>query len=297
VRKLLFIFGLWLGVVLWAPAETLTLSDGAAVSGDVLKVDDNGMMLRMPGDVYTNLPWARFSQDSLKQLAANPKIRPLVEPFIEPDVAKHAAKADIKINAVNRLQRPENPSLFGGLTHSPLGLVLLLVVYLANLYAAFEISIVRARPAAQVIALSAVVPIIGPAIFLAMPMKVEEEAMTDENAAPVPGPVFKAGKEEVQIVDASWKQEEKKSNAQVFARGKFTFNKRFVETKFGGFIGEPKGDALKFTMSVKCGQGEYTVHRIAQVGATDVAFETVDHGQVTVPLPDIQEIKLNPKPA
>jgi hypothetical protein len=296
VRKLLFIFSLWLGVVLWAPAETLTLSDGATVSGDILKVDDSGMMLRMPGDVYTNMPWARLSQDSLKQLASNPKIRQLVEPFIEPDVAKHAAKTDIKINSVNRLQRPENPSLFGGMFESWLGRLLLLVVYLANLYAAYEVSIIRARPAAQVIGLSAVLPIIGPAVFLAMPIKVEEAVEQPSDADLVPPPTFRATKEEAQVVDASWKEEERKSKAQVFARGKFTFNKRFVETKFGGFISEPKGDALKFNMSVKCSQGEFPVQRIAVVGPTEVAFETAERGQVSVPFADIQEIKLNPKP-
>ena len=62
--------------------------------------------------------------------------------------------------------------------------------------------------------------------------------------------------------------------------------------------GEPKGEALKYTMVLKSGQqGDFTVERITQVGASDVIFEAVDRGQATVSLHDIQEITLNPKTA
>ena len=43
------------------------------------------------------------------------------------------------------------PSLFGGLVKSSVGLALLLAIYLANLYAAYEVSVIRARPALQVV--------------------------------------------------------------------------------------------------------------------------------------------------
>jgi hypothetical protein len=280
---------------LCAPAETFSLADGTTVAGDIVKVDDTGMVFRMAGDVYTNLPWARFSQESLKQLATVPKLKQIVEPFIEPDVAKHAAKAEIKINDVTRLSLPENSSLFGGLLHSSLGLILLLVVYAANLYAAYEISIIRARPAAQVVGLSAVLPFIGPIIFLAMPMKVEEAVEEPVQVSSQPPASFSRPKAEVQVVEASSREDVRKPNALVFARGKFTFNKRFIETKFAGYIGEPKGEALKYTMTLKSGQqGDFIVERITQVGASEVVFEAVERGQVTVSLHDIQEIKLNP---
>ena len=298
MRKLLFFFVLWLAVVLCVPAATFSLTDGTTVSGDIVKIDDNGMVLRTAGDAYENLPWARFSQESLKELAANPKVRQLVEPFIEPDAAQHAAKAEIKIHDVTRLALPENPSLFGGLFHSSLGLLLLLAIYAANLYAAYEVSIIRARPVAQVMGLSAVLPMIGPIIFLAMPMKVEEvveEPVAVSSQAPAS---FSRPKEEAQVVEASSREDVRKPNPLVFARGKFTFNKRFIETKFAGYIGEPKGEALKYTMVLKSGQqGDFVVERITQVGASDVIFEAVDRGQATVSLHDIQEITLNPKTA
>lgn len=278
--------------------ESLTMADGAAFTGDIVKFDDNGMLLRA-GDVYTNLTWGRLSQESLKQLSANPKIRPLVEVFIEPDQSQRPAKAEIKVNPVTRMERPANPSIFGGLVHSSLGLFILLVLYAANLYAAFEVSVIRARPALQVIGLSAVLPIIGPVVFLAMPIKIDAPPEVAEGVGMAPAGTAGAIKNpaDIQIADASWKKEEeaKKPQAQIFARGKFTFNKRFVETKFAGYIGVPKDDAFKNTMELKTSKGQFTVERIAQVEATEVIFETVQSGQITVPLADIQEIKLVPK--
>ena len=302
MRKILFLLSLVLFVAFGAlAAETLTLTDGATFTGEIVKTDDNGLMLRLPGDTYaaTNLLWSRLSQASLKQLVANPKIKPFAEVFIEPDASQRPAKPGIQINPVTRLTRPENPSLIGGLLGSPLGLFLLLVVYVANLYAAYEVALVRARPVAQVIGLSAVLPIIGPAVFLAMPIKVEAPPEEKEFAAPAgtAGAAAQRTPEEIQIVEASWHKEEKKPEPQIFARGKFTFNKRFVETKFAGYIGEPKGDALKFSMEVKTATQHFAVEHILQVAATDVMLETVASGQVTVALNDILEIKLIPKTA
>jgi hypothetical protein len=304
VRKILFILGLWLGLALAVGrAETLTLTDGSTQAGDIVKFTDNGLLLRTGDNAYTNLPWARFSQASLKQLAANAKIRPLVEPFIEPDESQRPPKPEIKVGAVSRLELPANPSVFGGLATSSVGLFILLALYAANLYAAYEVAIIRARPAAQVMGLAAVLPVIGPIIFLSLPTKVEappEEAPAPDAAAseaPATPVAAQPSAEEIQIVSASW-QASKQPEPQVFARGKFTFNKRFIETKFVAFFGAAQTDEAKdFTMEVKTGKEQIPVVRILQVAITEVVFEVAGRGPVTVPLSDIQEIKLIPKPA
>ena len=93
-----------------AGASTTGAYDGATFSGDIVKFDDNGMLLRA-GEVYTNLPWGRFSQESLKQLLSNPKIAALGDVFILPDDSARPPKPEIKVNEVARLKLPENPSL------------------------------------------------------------------------------------------------------------------------------------------------------------------------------------------
>jgi len=298
VRKLLFVLSFWLSLVLGAAAaETLTLVDGAALSGDIVKFDDNGLLLRVSGEVYTNIPWGKLSQASLKQLTANPKLKPLVEVFIEPDASQRPEPAVIKINPVTRLSIPEHPSLLGGLVGSPVGLVILLVLYLANLFAAFEVAVFRGRPLGQVIGLAALLPIIGPCIFLAMPVKMDKPAEAATGDGVTPGAPVKT-EDDIQIVDASWKNEEKKeAKPQVFARGKYTFNKRFLETKFAGFIGELKGEGKTYTMEVRTAKQLLSIERIQQITANEVIFETVQSGQVVVPFGDLQEITLNPKKA
>jgi hypothetical protein len=300
VRTFLIFFSLWLGFAATVfAAETLTLADGSSVSGDIVKFDDHDAMIHTTADTYTNIAWPQFSQDSLKQLAANAKYKPYADPFINP-TADESSKPQIKVNPVTRMTLPEHPSIFGGLLHSSVGLFMLLVIYAANLYAAFEIAVVRGKPMGAVMGLSAVLPIAGPIIFLAQPMKAPDteevagEPAPDGSAPPAPG----AAPEEIQIMSASWQgqSEEKKPQSQVFSRGKFTLNKRFIETKFAGFIGEPKGDAKNFSMEIKTLKETIAVECIKQVGATEVILET-PNGQVTVPFADIQEVKLNPKTA
>jgi len=296
VRNTLFIFCLWVGIALWTRgAETLTLVDGATLSGDVVKFDDGGLLLRTMGDVYTNLPWARFSQASLKQLGQNPKLRPLVEVFIEPEASQRPAPMEIKITGTVRLERPAQPSIFGGLVKSPVGVFVLLVLYLANLFAGFEVAIFRSRPVAQVVGLSALLPLVGPLVFLALPANAVAES--EELSAAGVADAGTGLVEEIQIAEASWKQDpaEKKNNGpQIFTRGRYTFNKRFIETKFAGFMGELKGEAKAFSMEVRTLKEQFSVEIIVRITATEVVFETISCGQIAVPLADIQEITLHP---
>jgi len=283
-------------VSLASRADTVTLTDGTSLSGDILKFDGNGLMLRLPDDNYTNLEWGRFSQDSLKQLSQNPKIAQFVDPFIEPTEPERPAQAEITAKPVSRLERPAHPSLIAGFVESPVGLFILLVLYAANLVAAFEIALFKLRKPGEVMGLSAILPLIGPIIFLAMPEKTD----APEEAAPMEAVTAPSGstqnpQEEIPIVEVTRKTEEKKPESQIFPRGKFTFNKRFVETKFADFIGVARGDALNFTMEVKTLKEQLAVERIMQLTPAEVIFETVQRGQVTVLLTDIQEIRLNPK--
>jgi hypothetical protein len=306
VRTFLFICSFLLGLAASAfAAESLSLKDGSTLSGDIVKFDDYDVMIHTPADTYSNVPWSQFSQDSLKQLSTNPKYRAFAEPFIEPTAASRPAKAEVRVQEVKRLPSPDqlHPSLLGGLFHSSLGLFLLLLIYVANLYAAFEVSVVRGKPPGVVIGLSAILPIVGPIIFLSQAMTPEsEETPAPEAAAgaaaPPAGSAPLPGQEDIQIVASSWQPatEEKKPQPQVFSRGAFTFNKRFIETKFAPYIGSPKGDALKWAMEVKTLKETFAVTCINQVGAGEVVLETVG-GALSVPFGDIQEVKLVPKPA
>jgi hypothetical protein len=294
------------GLVLAARADTFSLADGTSLTGDIVSFDDIGVKFRLADGTYSDrVSWTKFSQDGLKQLSANPKIKPLVEPFMEIPASERPQKPEVKIHDVTRLEKPPQQSLIGALFSSSVGLFALVLIYVANIYAGFEIAVVRARPKALVMGVAAVLPILGPIIFLSLPMKVEPavaEIQTEGEAAafavlgqtPLP--------DEIQVVGASARSEAAAQPAgQIFQRGQFTFNRRFFETKFSGYFGVVRHGADKNTnLLVKTSGGLFVVERITRISSSDVHLEIVQdgaHQEIMVPFGQILEIQLQPKTA
>src|SRR5688572_24801569 len=136
----------------FAQAETYRLNDGQTLTGDFISADEHGMVLKLGDNKYSErIPWSKFSQGDLKEIAKkNPKSAQFVEPFIELTQDEKIKKKAIVIKDAPRPQRPAAGSLLGSLLSSGIGLFVVFILYLANLYAAFEISIYRARPAGLV---------------------------------------------------------------------------------------------------------------------------------------------------
>lgn len=325
VRKILWIlFGCWLcGLLAATAAETYPLADGTKVSGDIVSSTENGIIFRVGEDKYTErLPWIKFSQDGLKQLAQNPKIAPLVAPFIEAPPAPRAVPPEVRLQDMSqfRLAPPAPQSLFAALASSPVTLILMLLIYAANLFAAYQIALFRSKPAGLVMGVSAVVPLLGPVIFLSMvPPPVEaapvEEAVMETGAPPeaaephrfaVPGAAPAAAaplKEEIHIIASGFRGEKPpeppKSQTEIFQRGQFMFNRRFFETKFSGFFGIARapGDIGK-VLIVKTAGALLTVERIPRISADSISFEVLHGGtqqEVVVPFNDIQQVQLKSK--
>jgi hypothetical protein len=313
VRKILAtVFGFWLGGLLLAVgADTFQLTDGTSVAGDVVKYDDNGVLIRTPEDAYTNVTWTMFSQGALKQLAQNPKIRPYVKPFIIIPASERPAKEAITIQEVSRLEQPPKAPLFAALFSSSVGLVVMFLIYGANLYAAMEIAVFRARPIGVVMGVAAVLPILGPIIFLSMPTRFgpgtepvgESEAVPETMAVPggAPMPTLVQPPGGIRIAAASWQKatDTEKPALQIFQRGQFMFNRRFFETKFAAFFSSiRREDDKDMVLLVKTPRGQYEVNRITRIAANDMHFE-VAHGaarqEVMVPFGEIQEIQLKHK--
>jgi hypothetical protein len=309
VRKILWtISGFWLcGLLAAAGADTFQLTGGSSLTGDIVTFNDSGITLRTGDDNYTNVMWTKFSQDGLKQLEKYPKIRPLVEPFIEIPASERPQKPEIQINEVTRLELPPNQSLLGAMFSSSVGLFVLLLIYAANLYASYEIAVVRARPIALVMSVAAVLPVLGPIVFISLPMRVaaapeEVETPVEAQAFAVPGQAAPAAPAPggVHIAEASW-QKPALPEPQIFQRGQFTFNRRFLETKFSNFFGVTRREADRdMVLIVKAASGTFTVQRISRIAANDAHFEVVQGAtrqEIMVPFADIQEIQLKHKDA
>ena len=302
-----------------AVADTFTLTDGETISGEVLvaSANDAGAQIKVGEGEYKRVSWASFSQDDLKKFAKIAKLQPFVEPFIEISREEKIKRTEITIKQTTRLERPAGGSLVGALFSSGLGLFILLALYGANIYAAYEISLFRAQPPALVCGVSAVLPIAGPIIFLAMPTKlVAAEASWATTPTPAPAgeaepgggavnPMLAEGAAHPAGLKLADAQEENKESAlpttTTFQRGQFTFNRRFFETKFPGFFGVVRRDADRDMVLVfKSARGVYTGDRISRIAANDLHVQ-VHHGNVSeevmIPFQDIKEIQLKHKDA
>jgi hypothetical protein len=316
VRRFLWtILGLWLGG-LWvaAGADTFPLTDGTSVTGDVISYNDNGVVFRLEVDKYSErVPWTKFSQDALKQLSKNPRIKLLADPFVESaPVMERTKKTAVQVHEVSRLELPPKQSLISALFSSSVGLVALMLIYAANIFAGYEIAVVRLRPIPVVMGLAVVLPILGPLIFLIMPVRAAApepaamQPMTAPQTFTVPGaaPAAAAG---IHIVEASWQGKSSSAPAanpdepQVFQRGQFTFNRRFFETKFSGFFALIRRESEKnLVLTVKTGRVNLVVERITRIATNEMHVEAVlgsGRQEVLVPFAEIVEVQLKPKSA
>ncbi len=308
------ILGFWLcGLFVAAGADTYALTDGTSITGDVISYNDNGIVFRQDVDKYSErVPWTKFTQDALKQLSANPKIRLLAEPFIETPPPERAKKGEVKVHDVSRLELPPRQSLFNALFSSSVGLVALMLIYAANIYAGYEIAVCRARPIPVVMGAAVVLPIVGPIVFLAMPVPVAApeavpgQAVTASQTFSVPSGAAPAAAG-IHIVEASWQGKSAAAPAanpnepQIFQRGQFTFNRRFFETKLSGFFAMIRREADKnLVLTVKTGRANLIVERITRIATNEMHVETATGGakqEILVPFAEIVEVQIKSKGA
>ena len=305
--------GLWLCVWFVASVRALTLeyADGTKIEGDIIQGKPEFLQIRVEGNRYEKLAWDKLSQATLKQLAEDPKLKleAFVQPYLEGQEDATIKKTEVVIKPVPRLERPAKGTLLGALFGSSVGLIALLLLYAANIYAGYEISVIRAYPAAMVCGIAAVAPIIGPVTFLCLPtkMKSAEDEVVPETGAPTATEAESDSGLKVSHGGLSLAHAEATHAAsavpetQVFKRGQFTFNRRFIETKFSGFFGGVRRDAEKdLVLLIKSGRGEFIVTRITRIASNDLHVDVHRGGasqEVQIPFSEILEIQIKHRDA
>ena len=224
----------------------------------------------------------------------------------------------MEIKIPDRLERPGTHSVLRAMITSNVGLFVLVVLYAANLFAAYEVSVFRAQSRALVCALAAI-PVLGvlaPVVFLAMPTRmahrVEDEVAPEVTAAAtqtfaVPGQRAAVGASEPRSAlpqaraGAGHTTGTVPTSAQVFQRGAYTFNRRFFETRFAGFFAMIRRDAEKdMLMVIKTTRSQVVGQRITRITGNELHLlvpKGVAGEEVAVAFVDIQEISLKHKDA
>jgi hypothetical protein len=321
VSKLYWSLGLWLLVLVGtAGADTFNLTSGETITGEVLtsSANDVGLQIKVDEGKYERVSWASFSQDDLKKFAKVQKFQAFVEPFIETTPEEKIKKTEVpNMKQPPRLERPERGSVLGALFSSGLGFFVLLALYAANIYAAYEVAVFRGRPP-LLVAGSAAIPFLGflsPIVFLSMPTDLSRRPQQTEEAPSEPAPSSPAIPTTKEVVNPMLDEHVAHPTALKLAqadtdivakpaapqtvtyqRGQFTFNRRFFETKFVGFFSVVRRDADRdMVLVIKSSRGEYIGERISRIAAHDLHLQVRRGGateEVMIPFQEIQEIRL-----
>ena len=322
---MIMLMGVWLSGHLWAASYTAT--DGRDLSGEPIGFSNKGLVMKLGDGSYSPAtPWAQLSQETLKALKENPKARRFVEPFIQLSVAERESLSGLKLPEVSRLDRPTGKvGIFGMLFSSGLGWFLVLLVYLASLFAAYEVALYRAYSPQVVCGLAAVLPWISQAVLLAIPRAALVGALGGKAAdalppldAPVeaatepsvPGEVPPAGLSGEPVVlppGEVFEDVPVPSEAQspllpdtvTYSRGVVTFNRRFFESKTAKFAKlVPPEDARDFVLLFRTSRGNYTTNHISKLDQGEL-FISVAKGNasesVKIPYLEIYEVQVKHK--
>jgi len=310
---LLMLSGLMGGI---ARSETFHLSDGQTLTGEATSMDERGFIVKQADGTFSDrVPWSKLPQTDLKELQQNPKAATFVEPFIELTQEDKMKRTEIDLKEVPRLARPPSHSIIAAFFTSGLGLFTLLMLYAANLYAAYEISIFRAKPAGLVCGVSAVIPLVGPIIFISMagPQVTKRQDPTwntpadqqvDKSIAAAVAAEQGAGAvnpAEVTVEAIAQAPAAALPPTKTYPRGQYTFNRRFFETQLPGFFAAVRSEADKdMVLTFKSSRGTHIAQRISRITGNELHLQ-VQKGHVSedisVPFVEIQEVQLKHKDA
>jgi hypothetical protein len=327
----LFLFCLLVVVSGTVWAGSYTLIDGTRIEGDPISETDNGVVFHTAdGTDLERIPFDKLTQDSIRELlakATTAREKGLLEPLLDELPQEKPQPKEIVVKPVQTPDRPKAHLGIMAVFASPVGLMILLILYGANLFAAYEVAVYRNQPLSTVCGLAAVpfFGVLSPIIFLAMPNRldegvVDEEPQTRFRATPPPTAVSANLPEEMPEAGSA---EHPAAPAQasgaarhpavpllqemtpvlpepiIFQRGNFSFNRRFFETKLAGFFRLVPSEADKdMVIHIKSGRGDFTGRRITRITPTELYLQ-VFHGNATademIPFVEVLEVQVRHK--
>jgi hypothetical protein len=294
-----------------AEVETYQLVMGGPLTGEPIHADARGLVVKTSdGSFAPRVAWTNFTEGDLKKLANLPMAKQFVESYLEPEEEPGKKEAvEIKPKPVPRMERPDPSSGLGAIFGSPLSLTLLILVYIANIYAGYEVALFRNYAPGVVCLAAAVVPVIAPIIFLCLPTHIQRVAMSDVEAQPEyvsagnQTPAFETPEAQVPAGVASEPGRAKPHlpPPTIYQRGHTTFNRRFFETKLSGFLRVVPSEAEKdMIILIKSARGEYIGQRISRVMPNEIYLQVSKGGassDVILPFSEITEVQVRHKDA
>jgi len=291
--------------------EEFKLANGNTLSGTIAAADEDGMVVWREdiGQFSTRQPWVSFSQETLRKLQQNPDLADFVEIFIEippEEWVQQQRKREIIVRDVqNRIASPSPAPSFFGAFLSPIGFLLLALLLGGNLYAAFEVAQFRNQNVALVCAISFVLPVVGPIIFLSLPTATAETAGTEvpaedlaASSMAMPSAAERAAGGLSLAASEKTAASEAHSQPQIFQRGEHTFNRRFFEAKFPGFFRVVLGEAERDLVLVfRTPKQEFVGKRVSRISMNELHLVLLAGGEKSISFSEITSVILKHKDA
>ncbi|MDB4665345.1 hypothetical protein OAE97_03265 [Verrucomicrobia bacterium] len=325
MQKIYTILALCLAVCWATPCDAadvypFTMENGNVIEGTVSDMNEESFIIRRKiGTFSERVDLVYLSQETLKWIQQQPDYikkgyHEYVDPFIElPEEEIHPP--EINVRQPYRMPVPEPRVAFFSTLASPVGLLILMAIYAGNLFAAYEIAVFRGRPVALVCGLSAVMPFIGPILFISL--SPEEKVSNYEEVAapevlegnvaatgdtPPPPPPASVAKSGLGLAKASTAGAAAASgglSGAVFSKDDTNFNRNFIETKFTEFFRVVPSAAIKnLVIAIKTVKREYVVTRITRISAGEMHVKLQQGAQeVSVGFGEIVKIEVRNKGA
>lgn len=269
-----------------AETHTFVMENGNVIEGNVSDMDEESFVIRNKNGVFEKRTDLVFlSQETLKWLKEDPKYAEFVDPFIElPEDEIHPPV--INVRQPERMAKPDGETTFFSTLTTPMGFLLLFAFYGGNLFAAYEIAVFRGRPVALVCGLSAILPVIGPILFISLPgiesaSNYDSEPVADDGGAPEapPAPAAPAapsGKPGLGLAKGMAAAGGAGGGlaGAVFSKDDTNFNRNFIETKFTEFFRVvPSASIKNLVLAFKTVKREYVATRITRISGSDLHLQ------------------------
>jgi hypothetical protein len=251
-----------------------------------------------PKEFQDSIPW--IVGGALKVLAESkdPYAQYYAEPFIEIPLEDLKAKTvkpppRIVVAEVDRVASYHPAPGFLSAWLTPAGLLILVSLYAGNLVAGYSIARFRRKQPALVCGISAILPVVGPAIFMVQPeqapapVEVFEEELTDQPEAKELVASTGASALTKTMTRAATVKDSAAAGYEpaIYKKGDITFNRRFFETKFPTFFRPVLGQKEKTVMFVINEGGKF--HE-------GIRFSRVTTGEIyLVPMAGVGEISIS----
>lgn len=288
--------------------NAFVMTTGDILKGEIASANEDGLVVRLYiGGFSDRVSWTRFTQETLQQLVKNPITEKYAEPFVDVPLDLKPKKAPVKKpftpRPVERIELPPAKGDFMAIMTAPSMMAILALLCLANLYAAYEVALFRGRPIALVCGVSALLPVVGPLIFLSLPSlhdfsssggPAHPSADTSaEHGAPSP-----AGGSGALSMSKGGHAAPTALQPATYTRNDVNFDRRFFETKFAGFFRMVLGDAEKeMVIVIKTVKNEYSAKRFARITGNEIHIQLARGGSadVGIAFSEITQVQLRHK--